>query len=61
VLAVVIGVVALVAGTLGWALLRRSYGLPAFGSRSGTYQRSPVRPPDDTDSDVSAAKPVEKP
>jgi uncharacterized membrane protein YfcA len=61
VLAVVLGVVALAVGTVGWAMLRRSYGLPAFGRRDGNYERPPVSPPENTESDVSAAGTVEKP
>ena len=33
--ALVIGLVAFVLGTLGWALLRRHFGLPTFGRRTG--------------------------
>ena len=42
VLAVVIGVVALALGTVGWALLRRRYGLPAFHRRPRDEQPSPA-------------------
>lgn len=46
VLALAIGAAAFVLGTIGWALLRRRYGLPAFGTvaRMGDPEPAPDQP-----------------